>query len=88
MQPWSGNGGLHLERLLLIVTMTSGNNAKARILFVDDDDDDGILMICAEALRSLAGVEVAVERDSQQAAERRSHKTFDLLISDLSMPSL
>ena len=66
--------------------MMSGNNSKVRILVVDDDD--GMLQFCAEALRSLVGAEVAVESDSQQAAERLSHETFDLLISDLSMPKL
>jgi len=57
-----------------------------RILVVDDDDS--VLALCADALRGLENVEVALENRSSQAADRLAKESFDLLISDIRMPEI
>jgi DNA-binding NtrC family response regulator len=57
---------------------------KVRILVVDDEE--GILEVCEDALIRIPGVEVTVEIDSSQAAERIQNDSVDILITDICMP--
>ncbi len=56
-----------------------------RILVVDDEDD--IRELVAEILAD-AGYEVSVARDGTEAVERVRERCFDLVVTDLGMPSV
>ena len=60
--------------------------ARARILVVDDEQD--MLDVCADVLGKLPDVELALEQRAERAAERLGREAFDLLVTDVRMPSV
>ena len=60
--------------------------ARARILVVDDEQD--MLDVCADVLGKLPDVDVALEQRAERAAERLGREAFDLLVTDVRMPSV
>jgi DNA-binding NtrC family response regulator len=57
-----------------------------RILVVDDEP--GMLEVCDDILRELPRTRVVTQQDSPRAAELLAAESWDLLITDLSMPVL
>ncbi|HSJ10103.1 MAG TPA: sigma-54 dependent transcriptional regulator [Longimicrobiales bacterium] len=55
-----------------------------RILVVDDEP--GMLEVCSDILRELPRTRVTAEADARRAAELLHSESWDLLITDLSMP--
>ncbi|MCC7177585.1 MAG: sigma-54-dependent Fis family transcriptional regulator, partial [Acidobacteria bacterium] len=60
--------------------------ARARILVVDDEQD--MLDVCADVLGKLPDVDVTLEERAERAAERLGREAFDLLVTDVRMPSV
>ena len=60
--------------------------ARARILVVDDEQD--MLDVCADVLGKLPGADVTLEQRAERAAERLGREAFDLLVTDVRMPSV
>ena len=59
-----------------------------RMRAVGGDDEPGMLEVCRDVLRKLPDVDVEVEQQSLRAAQRLSADSWDLLITDVRMPSL
>ncbi|HEY0997429.1 MAG TPA: sigma-54 dependent transcriptional regulator [Gemmatimonadaceae bacterium] len=57
-----------------------------RILVVDDEP--GMLEVCADILRELPGTQVVTQQDARQAVALLERDSWDLLITDLSMPGV
>jgi EAL domain-containing protein (putative c-di-GMP-specific phosphodiesterase class I) len=66
-------------------TATPSPVSKGRILLVDDDED--VARSISRALR-MSAFEVVTAGDGQQASQRLAEKTFDAVISDISMPGM
>ena len=60
--------------------------SKRRVLVVDDEE--GMLEVCQETLEQLEDAQVVAESDPKKAAARLANESFDLLITDLTMPGL
>ena len=59
---------------------------RARVLVVDDEP--GMLEVCSDVLGKLPNVELALEAAAEKAADRLARETFDLLVTDVRMPTL
>lgn len=57
---------------------------RQRVLVVDDEP--GMLEVCRDALSSLDGVEIELEKDGRSAAGRLERESWDLLIADIRLP--
>jgi CheY-like chemotaxis protein len=67
------------------VSAQTGVLAGVRILVVDDNVD---LRLLIEAILIMAGAEVSLAGDGQQALEWLDQRSFDLLVCDADMPRL
>ena len=59
---------------------------RARVLVVDDEP--GMLEVCSDVLGKLPNVELALEARAEKAADRLARESFDLLVTDVRMPTL